>query len=115
MRGPARSVPRTAKLKGFVLASEVAGTVIHRLYLNRGMFTVPAPLQLGTGAKRYGSVRGFGTVNENLTLTHQITSHRRTSQFSIEGRAAESVESPYSRRDQVSGNRQVQVSGRIDF
>ena len=41
----------------------------NNLYLNRAMFTAPAALKLGTGAKRYGNVRGFGTINENLTLT----------------------------------------------
>src|SRR5262249_16111200 len=47
----------------------------NNLYLNRECFSAPAPLKLGTGAKKYGNVRGFGTISENLTLTksHRIT------------------------------------------
>lgn len=46
-------------------------------YLNKALFSDPGPLTLGTSAKRYSQVRGFGTISENLTLTK--------SQFLAEG------------------------------
>jgi hypothetical protein len=97
------------------------------LYLNRELFTAPAALKLGTGAKRYGNVRGFGTINENLTLTK---SHRLTERVNFQlrgellnlfnrhnlGGISGDVNSPnFGYATSVSGNRQVQVSARVDF
>ena len=99
----------------------------NNLYLNREMFSVPAPYQLGTGAKRYGNVRGFGTTTENLTLTksHRIA-ERVTFMLRGEllnlfnrhelGGISGDINNPnFGYATSVSGNRQVQFSGRIDF
>jgi hypothetical protein len=97
------------------------------LYLNREMFSAPAPLTLGTGAKRYGNVRGFGTRTENLTLTksHAITEQIR---FQLRGELLNlfnrhvlggisgDINNPnFGYVTSVSGNRQIQLSARIDF
>jgi hypothetical protein len=99
----------------------------NNLYLNREMFSAPAPLQLGTGAKRYGNVRGFGTRTENLTLTksHQVT-ERVTFQLrgellnlfnrsTLGGISGDINNANFGYVTSVSGNRQVQLSGRIEF
>jgi len=99
----------------------------NNLYLNRDMFSLPGPLQLGTGAKRYGNVRNFGTINENLTLTksHQITEHVRFqlrgellnlfNRHMLGGISGDVNNANFGYATSVSGNRQVQVSGRFDF
>ncbi|HYO80210.1 MAG TPA: carboxypeptidase regulatory-like domain-containing protein [Bryobacteraceae bacterium] len=97
------------------------------LYLNREMFSAPAPLTLGTGAKRYSNVRGFGTTTENLTLTksHQITEQVRFqlrgellnlfNRHTLGGISGDINNPNFGYVTSVSGNRQVQISGRIDF
>ena len=99
----------------------------NNLYLNRDMFSVPGPYQLGTGAKRYGNVRGFGTTNENLTLTKSHTIAEGVT-FMLRGELLNmfnrhvlggisgDVNNPnFGYVTSVSGNRQVQLSGRIEF
>ncbi len=96
-------------------------------YLDKSKFSDPAPLTLGAGAKRYSQVRGFGTINENLTLTksHPITEKVR---FQIRaemlnlfnrhqlGGINTSITNPnFGQVTSVSGNRQIQVSARVDF
>lgn len=96
-------------------------------YLNTEMLTAPPALQLGTGAKRYGNVRGFGATSENLTLTksHRIA-ERATLQLRGEllnllnrrvlGGISSDVNNPnFGYATSVSGNRQVQVSARFEF
>ncbi len=99
----------------------------NNLYLNREFFTAPPQLSLGTGAKRYGNVRGFGTISENLTLTK---SHRIAERVSfqirgellnlfnrhrIEGISGDVNNPNFGYMTSVSGNRQVQLSTRIEF
>jgi hypothetical protein len=99
----------------------------NNLYLNREMFSAPGPYQLGTSAKRYGNVRGFGTTNENLTLTKSHTIAEGVT-FMLRGELLNmfnrhvlggisgDVNNPnFGYATSVSGNRQVQVSGRFEF
>ena len=99
----------------------------NNLYLNRDSFSAPAPLKLGTGAKKYGNVRGFGTISENLTLTksHRITEKVRFqlrgellnlfNRHSLGGISGDINNPNFGYATSVSGNRQVQVSARVDF
>lgn len=104
-----------------------SSTSPNNVYLIRESFSAPAPLKLGTGAKRYGNVRGFGTMTENLTLTK---SHRITEQVSFQlrgellnlfnrhtlGGISGDINNPsFGYATSVSGNRQVQLSARVDF
>ncbi|MEJ7606095.1 MAG: hypothetical protein WKF37_07470 [Bryobacteraceae bacterium] len=101
----------------------------NNLYLNREMFTVPGPLQLGTGAKRYGNVRGFATLTENLTLTKSFAVREGIAfqlrgellnlfnRHRIEGISGD-VNSPnfgYATSVGATVYRQIQLSGRFDF
>lgn len=99
----------------------------NNLYLNRELFSLPAQLTLGSGAKRYGNVREFGTTTENLTLTK---SHRLAEGVNLQlrgellnlfnrhvlgGISGDINNANFGYVTSVSGNRQVQVSARIDF
>ncbi|MBC7926325.1 MAG: TonB-dependent receptor [Bryobacteraceae bacterium] len=99
------------------------------LYLNREMFTVPGALQLGTGAKRYGNVRGLPTLTENLTLTKAFRVREGMAfqlrgellnlfnRHRIEGISGD-VNSPnFGYATSLTNNvyRQIQLSGRFDF
>jgi hypothetical protein len=91
------------------------------------MFSTPATLNLGTGAKRYGNVRGFGTMTENLTLTkaHRISERvnfqirgellNLFNRHRIEGISGDINNPNFGYMTSVSGNRQVQLSTRIEF
>ena len=96
-------------------------------YLNKALFSQPAPLSLGTAARRYTQARGFGVANEDLALSkgNQLTERLR---FSLRaefldalnrhqlGGITTNVNSPsFGQVTSVSGNRQVQISARIDF
>lgn len=96
-------------------------------YLNKALFSQPAPLTLGTSAPRYSQVRSFGTVNEDLCLQK---SQRLTEKARLRLRAelldafnrsklggiVTSVNSPnFGQVTSISGNRQIQLSARIDF
>jgi hypothetical protein len=41
-------------------------------YLNKALFSDPAPLTLGTSARTYAQARGFGNLNEDLGLQKQF-------------------------------------------
>ncbi|MGH9661718.1 MAG: TonB-dependent receptor domain-containing protein, partial [Bryobacteraceae bacterium] len=96
-------------------------------YLNKALYSDPAPLTLGTAARRYSQARGFGNVSENLTLTksHPLT---ETIHFQLRaeflnafnrhslGGIVTSVTNPnFGQVTSVSGFRQIQVSARLDF
>ncbi len=96
-------------------------------YLNKTLFSQPPPLTLGTSAPRYSQVRGFGTVNEDLCLQK---SQRLTEKARLRLRAelldafnrsklggiVTSVNNPnFGQVTSISGNRQIQLSARIDF
>jgi hypothetical protein len=96
-------------------------------YLNKAMFSAPAALALGGGAKRYSSVRGFPTMNEDLALakTNHITEKVRLSiraeflnalnRHQLGGISASFSNANFGQVTSVSGNRQMQVSARLDF
>jgi len=96
-------------------------------YLDRTKFADALPLTLGTGAKRYSQARGFGTINENLVLTKsQPVTEKVRLQLRAEflnafnrpqlGGISTSVTNiNFGQVTTVSGNRQVQLSVRIEF
>lgn len=96
-------------------------------YLNKALFSQPAPLTLGTSAPRYTQARGFGTINEDLAVQK---SHPLTEKVRLQLRAE--MLNPFNRHQlggittsvnslnfgqvtTVSGNRQIQVGARINF
>lgn len=96
-------------------------------YLNKRAFTDPAPLTLGTGAPRYTQVRGFGTINEDLTLTKGFRLWERA-RFQVRAEALNAFNrsnlgSPntnvanalFGQISTRGGNRVVQLVGRLDF
>jgi hypothetical protein len=98
-------------------------------YLNKSAFSDPLlqPLTLGTGAFRYSQVRGFGTRSENLTLTksvpvtEKVRFQLRCELFNLFNRPqlggiSTGINNPnFGQVTSVSGNRQIQLSSRIDF
>ena len=97
--------------------------------MNRAACRDPAllPLTLGTGAFRYVQVRGFGTMSENFTLTkslpltEKVRFQLRAEFFNLFDRhqlggITTWMNNPNSGQvTSVSGSRQAQISGRIDF
>ena len=96
-------------------------------YLDRSKFSDALPLTLGTGAKRYTQARGFGTINENLVLTKSqpITEKVRFqlraeflnafNRHQLGGISTSVTNINFGQVTTVSGNRQVQLSARIEF
>jgi hypothetical protein len=96
-------------------------------YLDKAAFSQPAPLMLGTAARRYTAVRGFGVINEDLALSK---SNRLTEKFLLSIRAeflnalnrhqlggisTNVTAINFGQVTNVTGNRQIQVSARLDF
>jgi hypothetical protein len=96
-------------------------------YLNKAMFSDPAPLTLGTSAFRMSQVRGRGTINEDLGLQKNSRIGEKVrlqirAEFlnlfnrHVVGGINTSITSPlFGQATSVSGNRQVQVGMRADF
>jgi len=96
-------------------------------YLNKALFSDPAPLTLGTAARAYTQARGFGTINEDVGLLKRFTvKDRWRAQLRAELLNAfnrhnlsginTSITSPlFGQVTGVSGNRVVQFSARFDF
>ena len=96
-------------------------------YLNKAAFSAPAPLTLGTGARRYSQIRGFGTRSEDISIRKMFQLREKTRfQLTAEmlnvfnrhqlGGIVTSVNSTnFGQVTTVTGNRQIQLSGRIDF
>ncbi len=96
-------------------------------YLDKSRFSDPGPFNIGSGAYRYGSVRGFGTINENLTLTkaRQLTETLRFqlrveffnlfNRHQLGGITTGINNANFGQVTSVSGSRQMQLSGRFDF
>jgi hypothetical protein len=107
---------------------QVTGTsALSNTYLDKTKFSQPAPLTLGTGAKRYNQVRNFPTRNEDFAL---VKNNRLNERFRFQlrgeflnglnrhtlGGVSGSVNSAtFGQVSSVSGNRQIQVSARLDF
>ena len=96
-------------------------------YLNKAVFSAPGALTLGTSAKRYTSVRNFPTVNEDMALakSNRITERIRFSlraeffdalnRHKLGGISTSFSSANFGQVTSVSGNRQMQVSARMDF
>jgi len=125
----ANILPGEMKASGFrKSAFELStGTSPNNTYLNKSLFSDPAPLTLGTSAVRYTQVRSVGTINEDIGLqkNHRIREKYRI-QVRVEflnafnrhtlGTPNTSVTSPlFGQVTGVSGNRTVQIGARLDF
>lgn len=96
-------------------------------FLNKPMYSVPAPLTLGASAVRYAQLRGFATRNEDLALqknyniTEKYRAQLRVDLFNAFNRHTlggpnTSLTSPlFGQITSVSGNRTAQVDLRLDF
>ncbi len=96
-------------------------------YLNKTLYSDPSPLTLGSSAYRYSQTRGFGIVSEDIALqkSHQLGERFRL-RFRLEFLNAfnrhqladieTSVTNPlFGQVTNITGNRTVQVGGRVDF
>ena len=125
----ANIAPGEMKAAGFDKSKFELSTALspNNTYLNKALFSQPAPLTLGTSAPRYSQVRSFGTINEDLCLQK---SQRLTEKARLRLRAellnafnrsklggiVTNVNNPnFGQVTSISGNRQIQLSARIDF
>ena len=96
-------------------------------YINKNAFADPAPLTLGNVAPYLTRLRGFGTINENLSLQKTV---RFVEKYRFQLRAdflnafnrpqwggiQTNVTSPqFGQITSVSGNRSIQLGARLDF
>ena len=96
-------------------------------YLNKALFSVPAPFTLGTGARLYSNIRGFGTRNEDLSIQKTVRLTERTrlqlrgeflnafNRHTLGGIQTSITNASFGQVTSVSGNRQIQMSARVDF
>lgn len=96
-------------------------------YLNKSLFSDPAPLTLGTSAPRYDQVRSFGSPNEDFSLQKNVFFGEKyrvqvrgdmlnAFNRSVLGGIQTSVTSPqFGQVTGISGTRQVQLGLRLDF
>lgn len=96
-------------------------------YLNRALFSQPAPLTLGTGAPTYSQILGFGTISENVSLSKNMRFKERFRwQLRVEfynlfnrhqlGGINTTITSPlFGQVTTASGNRTGQIGTRLDF
>jgi hypothetical protein len=96
-------------------------------FLNKAVFSAPAALTLGTSAKRYTSLRSFPTLNEDLALakSNKITERVRFSlraeffnafnRHKLGGVSTSFSSANFGQVTSVSGNRQAQMTARVDF
>lgn len=125
----ANIAPGQMKVSGFDKSKFELSTALSpgNTYLNKQLFSQPAPLTLGTAAPRYSQVRALGNINEDITVSKGFRlSERVRMQLRAEmldafnrhklGGLATSVTSPnFGQMTTVSGNRQMQLSARVDF
>ena len=105
----------------------LAPTAASNTLLNKGLFSDPAPLTLGTSAPRYGQVRSFFTPNEDLSLQKNVYFAEKyrvqlradmlnAFNRSVLGGLQTGVTSPqFGQVTGISGSRQVQLGLRLDF
>jgi len=96
-------------------------------YLNKSLFSNPVPLTLGTSARAYTQARGFGTINEDISLVKAFRVHEKYRvQFRAEalnafnrstlGGIVTDVTNPqFGQVTGITGNRQIQITARLDF
>jgi hypothetical protein len=96
-------------------------------YLNKSLFSAPAALALGSSAVRYGQIRAFGTVNEDVSLYKNFSIVEK---FKVQLRADfldvfnrhqlggpnTDITNPlFGQITSVYGNRTMQLGARVDF
>jgi hypothetical protein len=96
-------------------------------YLNKSLFSAPAPLTLGTSAPAYTQILGFGTISENVSLSKNMKIKERFKwQLRIEfydvfnrhqlSGINTTITSPlFGQVTNASGNRTSQIGTRLDF
>jgi hypothetical protein len=96
-------------------------------YLNKSIFSQPAPLTLGNAAPDYDTIMGCGTISENIALSKNVKFKERFRwQLRIEfydvfnrhalGGINTSITSPlFGQITSASGNRTGQIATRLDF
>ncbi len=96
-------------------------------YLNKSLFSDPAPLTLGTSAPRYTQIRGFGTINEDVGLEkHYTVAEKYRIQLRAEflnafnrrtlgGINTNVTNALFGQVTSASGNRTMQIGLRLDF
>ncbi|MBL8230104.1 MAG: TonB-dependent receptor [Bryobacterales bacterium] len=96
-------------------------------FLNKGVYSDPAPLTLGTSAPRYDQARAFGIPNEDFSLHKNVFfGEKYRVQFradmlnafnrSVLGGIQTGITSPqFGQVTGIGGTRQVQLGLRLDF
>ncbi|MFN7934189.1 MAG: TonB-dependent receptor [Bryobacteraceae bacterium] len=96
-------------------------------YLDKSKFSQPAPLALGTAARRFGQLRGFGTMNEDLVLRKAILNHDRYrwliraellnafNRSTLAGINTNVNNALFGQVTNITGNRQIQLVTRFEF
>ncbi len=96
-------------------------------YLNKGLFSDPAPLTLGTAAFRYGQARNFGKINEdfglqkNTKLSERVRFQLRAeflnafNRSTLGGIQTLITNAQFGQVTSISNNRQIQIGTRLDF
>jgi len=96
-------------------------------YLNKSLFSDPAPLTLGTAAPRYAQARNFGTINEDFGFQkdHRIREKVRFqlraellnafNRHQLGGIVTNVTDPLFGQVTGVSGNRAIQLGARVDF
>lgn len=96
-------------------------------YLNKGLFSDPAPLTFGSSAPRYVQLRGFGTINEDIGIVKNIRFAEKY-RFQLRGELLNAfnrhflsgvntgVNTPlFGQVTGVGGMRNIQLGARLDF
>jgi hypothetical protein len=96
-------------------------------YLNKDLFSDPAPYTLGTAAHYYTGARGFGTINEDIGLqkNHRIGEKYRFqiraeflnlfNRSTLGGVVGDFRNATFGQVTSISGYRSVQLGVRFDF
>jgi hypothetical protein len=122
-------LPGNLKAAGFDKSSfSLANTAASsNTYIDKSRFSQPAALTLGTGAKRYGQLRGFGTINEDLVLRKALIDRERYqwlirvemlnvfNRSTLGGITTNVNNALFGQVTSISGYRQVQLVTRFEF
>jgi hypothetical protein len=96
-------------------------------YLNKSLFSDPAPLTLGASAPRYTTIRGFGTISEDAGILKNFRIHERYrvqlrgellnifNRHQLGGIQTSVTNAQFGQVTSVSGNRSIQFGLRLDF
>lgn len=96
-------------------------------YINKSLFSDPAPYTLGTAARYYTQARGFGTMNEDLGLqkNHRIREKYRLqiraeflnllNRSTLGGIVTDFRNQNFGQVTSASGYRSIQLGARLDF